>query len=206
MPTKTTRPTARAPSTARGEATRRKILQAAEQEFGSRGFHAASVAGITAAGGVAQGTFYIYFPSKEAIFRELVRDVGRQLRQAMREATRGAPDRLSGERRGLEAFVRFISAHPQLYRIVQEANFVDEQVYRDYYNDLARGYARVLENAAAQGELRPGDAEVRAWAVMGMGHFLGLRYCLWQGREPSKATMDAVMDFIAHGMAPDALR
>lgn len=190
------------PTTARGEATRRKILRAAEQEFGEKGFHAGSVSGITSLCGVAQGTFYIYFRSKEEIFRELVRDIGAQLRAAMRASAEQGRDRLEAERRGLEGFIGFVSEHPRLYRVVQEAHFVDEQVYRDYYNDIARAYAQVLEQAAAAGELRPGDAEVRAWAIMGIGHFLGLRYCLWQGRRPSARTFDEVMDFIASGIAP----
>ncbi len=190
------------PMTRRGEATRQKILNAAEQEFGREGFHAASVSGITAASGVAQGTFYIYFPSKEAIFCELVREIGRRLRRAMREAVVPANNQIEAERLGLDAFVGFINRNPSMYRIVQEALFVDEQVYRDYYNDIARGYARVLEAAARRGELAPGDAEVRAWAIMGIGHFLGLRYCLWQGAQPRPHTMDAVMDFIGHGILP----
>ncbi len=194
--------TAMKPVTKRGEATREKILRAAEIEFGEKGFHAASVAGITAGCGVAQGTFYIYFPSKEEIYRELVRDIGHQLRRAMREAVTGAGNQIEAERRGLDAFIGFVSRHPRLYRIVQEAHFVDEQVYRDYYNDIARGYARILDDAAARGELAPGDAEVRAWAIMGIGHFVGLRYCLWQGKHPRPETMDAVMDFIGHGVLP----
>lgn len=190
------------PRTARGEATRGRILRAAEREFGDKGYHGASVAGITTRGGVAQGTFYLYFPGKEAIFRELVRDIGRQLRRAMSAAASTGRNRLEAERQGLEAFIAFVSAHPRLYRIVQEAQFVDEQVYREYYLNIARGYTAALARAAERGELAPGDAEIRAWALMGIGHFLGLRYCLWQGRPPADETFAGVMDFIAHGMAP----
>lgn len=189
------------PATKRGEATRQKLLQAAESEFGSKGFHAASVAGITSTSGVAQGTFYIYFRSKEDLFRELVREISRNIRFTMARATLTAPDRLSAERSGLESFIAFIAERPHLYRIVQESQQVDEQVYRDYYNDIARGYTAALRQAAEDAEIAPGDAEVRAWALMGIGHFLGLRFCLWQGHKPSTETMDAVMDFVANGIA-----
>ena len=64
------------PATARGEATRRKLLDAAEKEFGGKGFHAASVSSITTRADVGQGTFYLYFHSKEEIFVTLVRDIG----------------------------------------------------------------------------------------------------------------------------------
>ncbi|MGH8562046.1 MAG: TetR/AcrR family transcriptional regulator, partial [Nevskiales bacterium] len=71
--------TLKQPSTARGEATRARLLDAAEQEFGRRGFHNASITDITRAADVGQGTFYLYFQSKEDIFRELVRHMGRKL-------------------------------------------------------------------------------------------------------------------------------
>ena len=198
----------RAPSTARGRATLRRILAAAEREFGTRGYHAASVSGITRASGVAQGTFYIYFPGKEQILAELVRHVGRQLRAAMSAGAADAPDRLAAERAGLRAFLAFLGEHPHLYRIVQEAESVDETLYREYYLDIARGYAAGLQRAAEAGELRGGegrvDYEVRAWALMGLGHFLGLRYGLWpgDGAAPDEAVIDAAMDFVAHGLAP----
>jgi hypothetical protein len=69
---------------------------------------------------------------------------------------------------------------------------------------LATGYIRGLDNASQKGDLTEGDAESRAWAIMGIGHFLGLRYCLWQGKEPDEKAMKGTMDFIAYGMAPKA--
>ena len=59
----------KAPRTPRGERTMRKILDAARAEFGERGFAETSIVGITQRAGVALGTFYTYFDSKEALFQ-----------------------------------------------------------------------------------------------------------------------------------------
>jgi len=59
------------PKTKRGRLTREKILRAAETEFGEKGFHEAAISAITHRAGVALGTFYVYFESKEEIFRAL---------------------------------------------------------------------------------------------------------------------------------------
>lgn len=190
------------PVTARGEATRRRLLNAAEIEFGERGYHEASVSSITTRADVGQGTFYLYFNTKEEIFLTLVNDIGHALRKHTAEALVGIKDRMTAERRGLEAFLDFTSKHPGLYRIVQESQFVDNKVFRDYYERLAQGYGESLNLAAKSGQLAAGDGAARAWAVMGIGHFLGLRYCLWQKKLPEKAVMDEVMGFIASGMAP----
>ena len=65
----------KAPRTPRGERTLRKILDAARDEFGEHGFSDSSIVGITQRAGVALGTFYTYFDSKEEVFRALVRDM-----------------------------------------------------------------------------------------------------------------------------------
>lgn len=189
------------PRTPRGAATFKRLLRAAEREFDEKGFHDASVSSITRRAKVAQGTFYLYFRSKEQCFRALVEEIGRDLRHRMAMAVQGPGDRMAAERRGLEAFLAFTAQHPGLYRIVQESQFVDPAMHRVYYEHIAEGYAGALGAAARRGELAPGDVAVRAWAIMGIGHFLGLRYCLWQGRLPDKRVMDEVMRFIATGMA-----
>lgn len=190
------------PVTARGEATRRRLLNAAEQEFGSKGYHGASVSSITQRADIAQGTFYLYFRSKEEMFLTLVRDIGHQLRAHSAQAIAQATNRLEAERMGLEAFLQFTARHRGLYRIVQECQFVDPQVFREYYEKLAEGYGAALADAAQGGELSPGNSEVRAWAVMGIGHFLGLRWCLWQKKQPPPEVLDEIMAFITRGMGP----
>ncbi|MDQ3396629.1 MAG: TetR/AcrR family transcriptional regulator, partial [Deinococcota bacterium] len=129
------------PATARGEATRQKLLEAAELEFGERGFHGASVSSITRRAGVGQGTFYLYFQSKEEVLRALVKGMGAELRRALSFATKGMGDRLEVERAGLAAFVSFSLTHTNLYRVVMESQFVDEAIYRDYYETLATAYS-----------------------------------------------------------------
>lgn len=190
------------PVTARGEATRRRLLNAAEQEFGSKGYHGASVSSITQRADIAQGTFYLYFHSKEEMFVTLVRDIGHQLRAHSAQAVAKATHRLEAERLGLEAFLQFTTRHRGLYRIVQESQFVDPQIFREYYEKLAEGYAEALAGAARKGELADGDAEVRAWSMMGIGHFLGLKWCLWQKKQPPPEVLDEVMGLITRGMGP----
>jgi AcrR family transcriptional regulator len=192
------------PVTARGEATRRKLLAAAEEEFGDKGFHAASVSSITTRAGVGQGTFYLYFHSKEEIFVTLVREIGRKLRKQMTGIATDNGGRIEAERQSLQAFLEFTQKHPGLYRIVQEAQFVDEAVFREYYERLAKSCSEGLQEAVQRGEIAPGDTDARAWALMGIGHFLGMYWCLWQGKMPDSHIIDDVMRMVSHGLAPKA--
>lgn len=189
------------PRTKRGEATRKAILQAAERVIGTQGYSAASISEITRETGVGQGTFYIYFSGKEEIFRELVLEMGRLLRHELSEATKGAADRLAAEKAGLKGFLEFVASHPGLYRIVQEALFVDPETYKAYYETFASAYRDALEAAVVAGEIRPGDAEVRAWALMGISKTLGERYVVWGEQRPIDEVVEAAHDLIARGMA-----
>ena len=196
------------PRTERGRKTLRRLIEAAAQEFGERGFHEAAITGITQRAGVALGTFYTYFESKEEVFRALVRDMSNATRAHVAEAARGAPDRLTAERRGLAAFIAFVRERPELYRIIEEAQFVAEDEYRQHYLTFAEGYRRNLAAARTRGEIDgggdPRSDELRAWALIGISVFLGMRYGLWdRDLEPAEVA-DFAIDFVSEGLRPRA--
>lgn len=176
--------------------TRTQILAAAEAEFGQHGFHAASVADIARRAGVAHGTVYTYFPSKEALFTDVVREINRQLRATIRQQTAGLDDRRSAEHEGFRAFFAFIGQHAPMYRVVREAEFVgsaSERVGPWYYHRLAEGYVQGIRAAIKRNEWRNVDAEVLAWALMGIAHFWGLRWVVWERSMPPQEVF-AVLD------------
>ena len=175
----------KAPRTDRGRKTLRAILDAAAIEFGERGFHETSISGITRRAGVALGSFYTYFDSKDAVFRALVRDMSDQVRDHVTPHIRAAPDQIAAERAGLHSFIEFVRGHKEIYRIIDEAEFVDPDSFRAHYATTADRIAQRLQAAAARGDVR-GDvqgntAEVYAWAIMGMNVFLGLRFGVMDG-------------------------
>lgn len=171
------------PRTARGQETRRKLLSAAAEEFAENGFHAGSIAAITRRAGAALGTFYTYFDSKDEIFRALVTDMSEGVRVAAREAIRPDMAPLEVERAALAAFLAFATDHKEIYRIIDESEFVDPASYRLHYETTAGRIAERLALGAASGAYRPGTGEAAAWAIMGMNVFLGLRYAIWARKD-----------------------
>jgi AcrR family transcriptional regulator len=182
------------------------LLDAAEVVFGEKGFEAASIADITRQAGTATGSFYLYFPTKKDVFVELVDELGRRLREVLRAATVNEVDRLDAERVGLEAFFAFARKHHNLYRIVRQAEFVDEAAYRRYYRAFASGYARSLAMAMAKGQLRRLNPELVGWMLMGIADFVGMRWVLWEEKRQGDLVLDQVMDFIRHGLTPPRRR
>ena len=190
----------KAPRTARGRKTLRAILDAAAIEFGERGFHDASISAITRRAGVALGSFYTYFDSKDAVFRALVRDLSDQVRDHVGPAVRAAPDGIAAEREGLAEFIGFVRAHKEIYRIIDEAEFVDPDSFRHHYTTTANRIAQRLHAAAARGEVRADVSDVHAWAVMGMNVFLGLRYGVWDADRSIDTVADTMAEMLREGL------
>lgn len=190
-----------APRTDRGWRTRQRVIEAAEHIFGRDGFHRASIVDITRQAGVGQGTFYLYFPSKEAVFVELVRQMGHDMRRRLHDATVSMPTRAAAERAGLRAFFEFVGNHPGMYRIVRECEFVDPSEFRRWYEALAEGYVRGLDQAIEAGEFRRLDPETAAYCLMGMGDFLGMLHVRWEGRtRVPDSVVETAIDIALNGL------
>jgi len=193
----------KAPRTARGERTLRKILDAARDEFGERGFGETSIVGITQRAGVALGTFYTYFDSKEAVFGAVVRDMSAQVRDHVAPSFKDATDALDGERRALESFLNFAREHRDVYRIIDEAEFVEGAAYREHYETTATRIAARFKAARDKGEiaqdLTDRDLDILAWASMGANVFLGLRYSVWDSAD-AKCVADVTSRLLRKGL------
>ena len=147
----------KAPRTARGEKTMRKILDAALAEFGEKGFSDSSIVSITTRAKVALGTFYTYFDSKEALFAALVRDMSRRDKELVPPAISDARDAMDAELRTQRAYLEFAAAHKEVYRIIDEAEFVDPEGFRAHYEAAAARIATRLAAGVESGQLRPAD-------------------------------------------------
>lgn len=190
------------PRTARGTRTRARILRVATEVFADRGFHDASIVRITEGAEVGQGTFYLYFSSKQEIFEEVVKDLNSRVRLAMFEASSAETDRLAAERAGFRAFFRFTAENPALYRVIRQAEFVAPAVFRLHYERIAAGYVGGLRAAQQNDELADVDPEVTAWALMGIGELVGMRWVLWPRRTGTGAA-DPDPDIAPDGVPTD---
>ena len=182
-----------------------RLLTAAEYLFGERSYRRTSVAGICARAGMATGSFYAHYKSKADIFAAVVRRINADLRAAMAAALAEAPDdQRSRERAAFGAFFDMLSRRPWLDRIVRESEFVDPGLFREYYERLARGYARGVRRAQLAGQVDARyDPEVIAYLYTGIGNFVGMRWADWTagGQVPPDVRED-VLEVLARGLAP----
>ena len=179
--------------------------RAAEELFGERSYHRTTVADICARAGMATGSFYSYYGSKAEIFAAVVRGINDDLRQAMRAALEHAEGgQRARERAAFRAYFDMLSERPWIDRIVRESEFIDQRLFREYYEHLARGYARGVRAAQMAREVDARyDPEVIAFAYTGIGNFVGMRWADWTagGRVPDDI-LDDVLELLGRGLAP----
>ena len=191
----------RQPRTARGERTRQALIAAAAAEFGEKGFHEGSITGITQRAGVALGSFYTYFESKDALFRALVAAMSEQVRDKVAPALATATDPIDAERAALLAFLEFASSRREIYRIIDESEFVDPAGFRAHYQNTADRIRQRLQKGGDSGVMRDDVGEVEAWAIMGMNVFLGLRFGVWDDNADMQDIAERANTLMARGLA-----
>ena len=111
-------PTEERQHTEHGLVRKQQLLDAAGELFGARGYSATRIADICQAAGVAKGLFYWYFPTKGALFAELVRTMRLRLRRALGTAMYPAADAVTRIADGAEARVRFMADHAAYFALL----------------------------------------------------------------------------------------
>jgi len=191
----------------RGQPPAERLLAAAETLFGERSYQRTTVAGICARAGMATGSFYAHYGSKAEIFTAVVRQLNADLRMAMKEAIEQAgPGQRERERASFRAFFDMLSERPWMDRIVRESEFVAPGLFREYYEHLARGYARGVRQAQLAGEVDAHyDPEVIAYMYTGIGNFIGMRWADWTaGGQVPDDVLDDLLQVLRHGLPPQA--
>jgi AcrR family transcriptional regulator len=195
--------TSRKPAAGDDRPPAERLLAAAEQLFGERSYRRTSVAGICARAGIATGSFYSHFGSKAELFTAVIHRINADLRAAMLAAMRTADDnQRARERASFRAYFDLMSERPWIYRIVREAEFTAPGLFKEYYERLARGYARGVRIAQQASEVDARyDPEVIAYVYAGLGNFVGMRWAEWTsgGRVPDDV-LDDLMSVLANGL------
>lgn len=161
------------------EATRRALIDGATQVVGEQGYTGATITAITRRAGVAQGSFYNHFESREDLFDRLLPELSSRMFDHIKAAAAHASTDAQREEASLEAYFDFLARTPGFYRILYEAETFAPKAYRDHVDMIARNYARVLMRARDRGEIpafNRREIESVVFMLMGARHYLSMRH------------------------------
>jgi AcrR family transcriptional regulator len=155
---------------------RAAILAAAREVFAALGYDAAGVRDIVRRTDLAAGTFYNYFPDKEAVFRAVVDESAQGVRRSLREVRARARtvEQFVGD--AYRAWFDFLVGDELMFELMQR----NAGPIRSLFGDpiLGAGVDELLEDlrgAIGRGDLPPFDADYMAGAMAGAALELGVR-------------------------------
>ena len=138
-----------------------KILDAAVDEFSLHGFRQASVNRMVDRIGIAKGSLFQYFGSKEGLFKVIFNYAVDLVRQTLRQVKRetSGQDFFTRIRESTLAGIRFIKRHPRVYRIYLKMIFQEDFPLRAEFLQqvhlFSAEYLRpIVEDGIARGDLR----------------------------------------------------
>lgn len=172
--------------TEHGLERKQQLLDAAAALFSTKGYSQTRIADICAAAGVAKGLLYWYFPTKEAIFAELVRSMRQRLRRAQAAAMDPAADPVMRIRQGAVASVVFMAEHRAYFALLDVERADDSlsasvaEVLRAGSDVYMRDVLALVREAQAAGRVPDVDARLLATGVLGA--VSSFSHALRQGR------------------------
>ncbi|WP_167706663.1 TetR/AcrR family transcriptional regulator [Sphingobium fuliginis] len=184
---------------------REAILRATMQVVGEHGYANATIARVTKVAGIAQGTFYLYFDSRQALLDELLPYCGRDLLEFVRKRVSGSKDIFENEERGFRTFLAYMEVNPHFFRILTEAAGAAPDAHAKHFEFVTSRYVDTLRRALEAGELTNVEAselETVAYMLMAMREYLYLRH-LKRGEGDQSSLEEAVrmyMKFVRGGL------
>ncbi len=169
---------------------RERILLAAERIFARHGFFAARVSEIAKEAGVADGTIYLYFKSKDDLLISLFEQRMTQVNEALKAAIAQVPpkDQL---RAFIKAYLQLVHDEPGAAEVLTIELRQSSKFMKEYDNPQFADFLRMLGGILAAGQER-GELDatipthVAARMIFGMIDELALAWVL--ARQPSIST------------------
>jgi AcrR family transcriptional regulator len=147
--------------------TRAELLAAAKHLLASKGFHATKIADIAAAADVGTGTFYLHFPTKDALFADLVKETALRAKDEMDRAKEPHADPRDKARVAIETFFRFAASNRDVFKILfgHSAQFDSllHELHQLFVADTEENHVRGLE----VGAFKPFRPAIVANAIVG---------------------------------------
>ncbi len=156
----------------RSQETRANILNAAQSLFAQNGYDATGVADICQEAGVSKGSFYYHFPSKQALFLELLDEwlsgLDVQL-NLLRQNDQSAPDSLIAMTSVLPLVFQSAGNHLQIFlefwiQASRDATIWEATIAP--YHRYQTLFASLIEEGITEGSLEPVDTQLTAQVIV----------------------------------------
>ncbi len=188
---------------------RRQLLATAKRLFFERGFAQTSVSAIVREAGVAQGTFYLYFKSKQALLPYLRAEVLGHYLRAFEESTKDKAARADARLvAALERIHASMREQVPIVRVLREATSSEEieQIWLEGRETLSRPLAELITTGCEDHSFVVDDARMAAHLALALLDDLLFESLVWQRPAPPAQTLSHATRFLLRGLGSQAAR
>jgi AcrR family transcriptional regulator len=185
------------------ESIRGDLLAAAAAVVGKYGYANTSITRVTKLAGVASGTFYLYFPSRQALLDQILPEIGSRLVDYIHANTDSTATGLTYEEQRIHAYFEFCRLNPGFLRIYHEAAIFAPQAYRKHFKRLALGYSKAIKRSRANGEIplfETHEIEALIHILMGARSYLSQLYAAKGGNRSPSSLIDVYLKVVRMGV------
>ncbi|HET7876669.1 MAG TPA: TetR/AcrR family transcriptional regulator [Methylomirabilota bacterium] len=183
-----------------------QIIEAAVRVFARKGYFNSRVSDVAREAGIAAGTIYLYFKTKEDILIRLFQDKMAEFVSAARKSIAGEPDAASKIRRLIRMHFEMLEQNPELAEVVQVELRQGQKFFRGASAQEIGAYfaliAGVLEEGVAEGRLRSSlPVRVATKMLFGAMDQMATSWVLGKRGYRLADTADAVAEIFLQGVA-----
>ncbi|MFO7831627.1 MAG: TetR/AcrR family transcriptional regulator [Desulfuromonadaceae bacterium] len=192
---------------------KRDILQAAQRLFAEKGYHATPTSEIASLAGVAQGTLFYHFKSKEGILLSLLQQTTGAYLEDAQEILEAAPSGLQGVLNLIERHLEFCTDHQEELKILlrdipadvlQQNSSMLQTGTSELMQRLQSTYHKALERGIQDTSIRPLEPQSAAWIVHSCIYGL-IKHIIFGTPVPPNLHRETI-DFFRHSLAnPDSI-
>lgn len=160
---------------------------------------------IAAAAGVAEGSLYLYFESRQNLMDELLPFVGKKMQEYIKRKIVSSSDIYEMEDKGIRAFFDFVDENEGFFRILNEAETASPVAHEEHYKMLGESYKKSLKRGILDGSIKnfeEDELEAIAYILMAARSYLHLRY--FRNKSADEYSLDKVISIynkiLRHGL------
>ena len=181
-----------------GERSKKLLLEKAIELFSIHGYHQTKISDIVKAANLTQPTFYLYFQSKESLFKDLNTDFKNQLYEifnsGLTQTVQDVKCIHTQLTENLKQIFRYFVENPNLTRI----GFYESEEATQVKEELVKRLVATIENERGQfASLNNVDIQILAESFVGSIERLTLTNLLTNESEPEKLAEDIVNIYFA---------
>lgn len=192
------------------EQTRRALLQAAAASFAQQGYHQTTIKDIVSRAGLATGTFYLYFPTKEDSCLAVIDEVYEEMIMSVVKARAGGSTVVDKLAASVETVLATFGNHPDVAKLVliqaPGAHPRFDARLRQIHGELLELLLQDLTEGVEAGILSPGAADLRILARSLVGSLYEVLTGWVRDGQPAhpKDAAPTLRGFIMRGIGADA--